>query len=64
MREREADEANVEEPSKDVGNRLVLLNMQKQIPTIFHEELLTTETANQTSLALLEYCGPVTLLVF
>lgn len=63
LRERDSDS---EEDSgiKDFDTRLMLLNMHKQIPSIFYEELIIPQAANQVSIALLEYCGPVTLLIF
>ena len=63
LRERDSDD-NEEGGIKDFDTRLLLLNMHKQIPAIFHEELIIPSAANQVSVALLEYCGPVTLLIF
>ena len=64
LRERDSDADNEDGGIKDFDTRLLLLNMHKQIPAIFHEELIIPSAANQVSIALLEYCGPVPLLIF
>ena len=63
LRERDSDE-DEDGGIKDFDTRLMLLNMHKQIPAVFHEELIVPSAANQVSIALLEYCGPITLLIF
>ena len=63
LRERDSDGED-DGGIKDFDTKLMLLNMHRQIPPIFHEELIVPTAANQISIALLEYCGPVTLLIF
>lgn len=63
LRERDSD-GEEEGGIKDYDTRLMLRNMHKEIPAVFHEELIVPSAANQVSIALLEYCGPITLLIF
>lgn len=64
LRERDSDGDNEDGCIKDFESRQILKAMAKQIPPIFHEEMIVASTANQVSQAVLEYCGPVTLLMF
>lgn len=45
LRERDSDE-DEEGGIKDFDTRLMLMNMHKQIPAIFHEELIVPSAAN------------------
>lgn len=63
LRDRDSD-GDEDGGIKDFDTKLMLLNMHRQIPAIFHEELIIPAAANQTSIALLEYCGPITLLIY
>ena len=49
LRERDSDGDNEDGCIKDFESRQMLRAMAKQIPAIFHEEMIVASTANQVS---------------